>query len=101
MKISLKPGWESKVFTITPRVYLFSSNTKWFIDPTFDEMQRLGHFKYTISHTLFDFPVFIVWKTDTNEEKKAQADMNISKLNNLIIYNTYSLPLQLEIIANI
>lgn len=49
----------------------------------------------------FSFPVFVVWKTIANVERKSQAIVDIHKSNNLIIPNAYSLPLQSEIIANV
>ena len=101
MKVHLKPGWETKVSTIKPRVYPLGINSKRLVDKTFDELQRLGHLKYTTSHTLFSFPVFVIWKTAANDEKKGRAVVDIQKLNDLVIPNTYPLPLQSEIIANV
>ena len=58
-----------KVSDIKPRVYLLDINSKRLVDEIFDELQRLGRLKYTISHTLFSFPVFVIWKTTANGEK--------------------------------
>lgn len=100
MKVHLKPGWESKVSAIKPRVYPLGINNKRLIDETFDELQRLGHLKYIICPTPFSFPVFVIWKTAANSKKKGQAVVDIRKLNNLVIPDAYPLPLESEIIAN-
>ncbi len=60
MKVHLKPGWETKVSSIKPRVYLLGIEAKRLVDETFDEMQCLGRLKYITSHTPFSFPVFVV-----------------------------------------
>ena len=101
MKVHLKPGWETKVSAVKPRVYLLDINSKRLVDGTFNELQRLGCLKYTTSHTPFSFSVFIIWKTAANSEKKGRAVVDIRKLNDLVIPNTYPLPLQSEIIANV
>lgn len=97
----LKPGWEIKVSTIKLRVYLLGIEAKCSVDKTFDKMQRLGRFKYTILYTLFSFSIFIVYKTNTKREKKRRAIVNICKLNDLVIRDAYLLPLQSDIITSI
>ena len=101
MKVHLKPGWETKVSAIKPRLYLLGINSKRLVDETFDELQRLGRLKYTTSHTLFSFLVFVIWKTVANGEKKGRVVVDIWKLNDLVIPNTYPLLFQSEIIANV
>ena len=101
MKVHLKPGWETKVSAIKPRVYPLGINSKRLVDKTFNELQRLGRLKYTTSHTSFSFPVFVIWKTAANGEKKGQAVVDIRKLNDLVIPDAYLLPFQSEIIANV
>lgn len=64
-------------------------------------MQRLGHFKYTTSHTLFSFSIFVVYKTNAKRERKKRAIVDIRKLNNLVILDTYPLSLQSDIIASV
>ena len=66
IKVHLKPGWETKVSAIKPRVYPLGINNKWLVDETFDKLQGLGRLKYTTSHMLFSFPVFVIWKTAAN-----------------------------------
>ena len=101
MKVHLKPGWESKVSAIKPRVYPLGIDNRRLVDETFDELQRLGRLKYTTSPTPFSFPVFVIWKTAANGEKKGRAVVDIRKLNDLVIPNAYPLSLQSEIIANV
>ena len=43
----------------------------------------------------------MVWKIAVNEEKNGWAIVNIRKLNDLVISDTYPLPLQSKIIANV
>lgn len=71
------------------------------VNKIFDKMQRLKHFKFTNSHTLFSFLVFMVWKITSNKEKKSRKMINIRKFNELIIPSAYLLPLQLKIIINV
>lgn len=101
MKVHLKPGWETKVSTIKPRVYLLGIKAKRLFDKTFDKMQRLGYLKYTTSHTLFSFLVFVIYKTKSKSKKKRHAVVDICQLNALVILDAYSLLLQSDIIASI
>lgn len=69
MKVHLKPGWETRILTIKPRVYLLGIEARCLVDKTFDEMHRLGRLKYTTSHTAFSFFVFVVYKINAKREK--------------------------------
>lgn len=64
-------------------------------------MYCLGYLKYTISHTPFSFPVFVVYKTNAKGERKRRTIVNICKLNNLITSDAYFFPLQSDIIASV
>ena len=101
MKVSLKPGWEAKVSAIKPRIYPLGNKARQLVDETFDEMHRLGRLKFTTGHTLFSFPVFVVWKLDADGRRKSRAVVNIQKLNDMVLSDSYPLPLQSEIIANV
>lgn len=57
-----------------------------------DEMQRLGQLKYKIKYIFLSFPVFVVYKTNANREKKVGAMVNIQKLNDLVNPDVYLLP---------
>lgn len=101
MRVYLKPGSETKVSNIKPRVYLLGIKAKHLVDKIFDKMQRLGRLKYTTSHTLFRFPVFVVYKTNVKRERKVYAVVNIRKLNDLVIPDVYFFLLQSNIIVSI
>lgn len=94
MKIHLKSRWELKVLTIRPRVYYLGINANQFVNETFDEIQHFGCFKFTSFYMFFSFLIFIISKTAVNNKKKTQIVVNIGKFNNLVIFNTYFLPLQ-------
>lgn len=97
----LKPGWEKKVSAIKPKVYLLGIKAKRLLDETFDKMQCLGCLRYTTSHTLFSFSMFVIYKTNAKRERKGRAVVDIRKLNDLVISEAYPLPLQSDIIASI
>lgn len=101
MKVLLKPGLESRVASIKPRVYPLGNNSKSLVNKTFDEMQCLGRLKFIDSYTPSSFPVFVVWKTTSNGKRKSCAVVDIRKLNELVIPDAYPLPLQSEIIVNV
>ena len=99
MKVHLKPGWESKVSAIKPRVYPLGNNSRRVVDEIFDEMHRQGRLKFTTNLTPFSSPVFVVWKPDGDKKKKGRAVVDIRKLNEMVLPDSYPLPLQSEIIA--
>lgn len=101
MKVHLKPGWESKVSAIKPRVYPLGNDSRRVVNETFDEMHRQGRLKFTTDLTPFNFPVFVVWKPDGDGKKKGRAVVDIRKLNEMVLSDSYPLPLQSEIIANV
>lgn len=101
MKVPLKPGWEIKISAIKPKVYPLGNKACQIVDETFDKMYRFGRLKFTSEHILFSFPVFVVWKLDAEGKRKSRAVVDIQKLNNMVFSNSYPLPFQSEIIANI
>ena len=101
MKVLLKPSWETKVFTIKPRVYPLSNKNWQVVDKIFDEMHRLGRLKFTTEHNPFSFPLFVVWKANAKNKRKSRVVIDIRKLNEMMLPDSYPLPLQLEIIANV
>lgn len=56
---------------------------------------------YTQTYTPFSFQVFVVWKPEPNGSRKSRAVVDIRMLNNLVVPDSYPLPLQSEIIANV
>ena len=101
MKVSLKPGWETKVSAIKPRFNPLGNDAQHLVHDTFDKIHRQGRLKFTTNPTPFSFPVFVVWKSDSDGKRKGRAVVNIRKLNDLVLPDSYPLPLQSEIIANV
>ena len=101
MKVPLKPGWEAKVSAIKPKVYPLGNKACQLVDKTFDKMHHLGRLKFTTEHTPFSFFVFVVWKLDAESKRKGRVVVDIQKLNDMVLPDSYSLPLQSEIIANV
>lgn len=90
-----------RVSAIKPRVYLLGNEACQLVDKTFDKMHRLGRLKFTTEHTLFSLPIFVIWKNDAKGKRKGRAIIDIQKLNKMVLSDSYPLPLQSEIIANI
>lgn len=101
MKVPLKPGWESRVSAIKPRVYPVGNDFCRVVDETFDKMYCQSRLKFITNLTPFSFPVLIVWKPDADGKKKGRAVIDIRKLNEMVFPDSYLLPLQSEIIANV
>lgn len=101
MTVLLKPGWELKILTIKLRVYPVSNEARHIIDNTFDEMHKQSRLQYTTEPTSFNFLVFIVYKTNVQGKNKGRTVVDIQMLNYLVLSDSYSLPLQSEIIANV
>ena len=101
MRVPLKPGWETKVSAIKPRIYPLGNNARQLVDDTFNEMHKQGHLEFTTNPTPFSFPVFVIWKSDSDGKKKGRAVVDMRKLNDLVLPDSYPLPLQSEIIANV
>lgn len=57
-------------------------------------MYKQSRLEYTIDLTLFNFLVFVIYKTDSHNKKKGRVVIEIQKLNNLILPDFYSLSLQ-------
>lgn len=64
-------------------------------------MYKQGRLKYITDPTPFSFPVFVIYKIDSHGKRKGRAVVDIRKLNNLVLPDSYPLLLQSEIIANI
>lgn len=66
----------------------------------FDKLHCQGRLKFNTKHTPFSFSVSIVWKTDIKGKKKGRVVVDIQKLNEIVLPDSYPLLVQLEIIAN-
>lgn len=101
MTMLLKPGWESMVSAIKPRIYPLGNEARWVINETFDKMHKQGRLEYTTDLIPFSFSVFVIYKTDLHSKRKGYAVIDIRKLNKFILPDSYPLPLQSEIIAGV
>ena len=99
--IPLKPSWESNVSAIKPQIYPLGNKARRVVNNTFDEMYKQGRLEYTTDLTPFSFPVFIIYKTNLHDKRKCRVVVDIRKLNNLVLPDSYPLPLQSKIIANV
>ena len=100
MRIPLKPGWEEKVDG-SAKTYPLGEKDRKVIDKTFDELHDQGRLEWTAESTPFSYPVFVVWRTLPNGERKGRAVVDIRKLNEITQPDTYPLPLQSDIIATV
>lgn len=101
MIVLLKPSWKLKVSFIKLHIYLLGNEVWQVIDNMFSKIHKQGCLEYTIDPTFFSFLVFIIYKTDSHNKRKSHAVIDIRKLNNLVLFNSYSLLLQSKIIAKI
>ena len=64
-------------------------------------MHKQSRLQYTTDPTPFSFPVFVVFKSDHQGKRKGRAVVDIHRLNKLVLLDSYPLPLQSKIIANV
>ena len=83
------------------KVYPLGLKDREVIDKTFDELHRQERLDFTKEPTLFSYPVFVIWKTLPNGERKGRAVVDIRGLNDLIVPDAYPVPLQGEIISSL
>ena len=94
MPINLKPDAELK----SARVYPVGLKDRAVIDKIFDKMHADGKMTWTDQPTSFSFPVFVVWR-DTANGPKGRAVIDIRGLNKVTELDTYSMPLQSDLIS--
>lgn len=101
MRVPLKDDWQARLANIKPKVYPLEVEARALVDKTFDKLQQQGRLVYTQGHTLFSFPVFVIWKPRPHGIRKRQAVVDIRRLNELVVPDAYFLPLQSDIIASV
>lgn len=101
MTVLLKLGWESKLSAIKPRIYPLNNKAWQVVNDTFDEMYKQGRLEYTTDPTLFSFLVFVIYKTDLHSKRNGRAVIDIRKFNELVLRDSYPLPLQSELLAGV
>ena len=102
MKITLRDDWQSRLPSGNrAKIYPLGIKAREVIDKTFDEMHRQGRLEFTTQATPFSYPVFVVWKTLPDGERKGRGVIDIRGLNDLIVQDVYPVPLQSEVIARL
>ena len=102
MKIPLRSDWESRVKARTnAKVYPLGLKDREVVNKVLDELYDKERVEWTTQATPFSYPVFVVWKTLANGDKKGRAVVDIRGLNELIIPDAYPVPLQSEVIASL
>ncbi len=94
MTIPLKNNWQYKIADMKPKVDPPGHKLRKRVDNTFDELQALGLLVFTKSHICFSIPVFVVWKSTLKGKRKRKAVINIRKLNDMVVSDSYPFPLQ-------
>ena len=69
------------------------------VDKIFDKLYAQRRLEYTIQPTSFCYPVFVVQKTLADATSHGRPVVDNRKLNQVLIWDAYSLPPQSEIIA--
>lgn len=91
MKVYFKSKCEAKISAIKPRVYPLRNDFCRVVNKTFDKMHRQGRLNFTTNCSPFSFPVFVVRKPNGNGKKKSRVVVDIKKLNEMILPNSYAL----------
>ena len=81
------------------KVYPLGAKDRALVDKTFDELHTADKMSWTNESTPFSYPVFCVWKTNADGERKGRPVIDIRDLNTITQPNAYPLPLQDEIIV--
>ena len=100
MKLSLKSDWESRIKNKT-KVYPLGLRDREVVDKTFDQLHDQGRLSFTEQPTPFSYPVFVVWKNTPDGQRKGRAVVDIRGLNELLVPDTYPVPLQSEVISRL
>ena len=103
LQIFLKKNWKKKVIKLLKWIYSLNKKAHQLIDEKFDELHHQEQMKWSTQSTLFNFSVFIIWKTviqsDSTVKWKKHIVVNIWDLNWISQLNFYFLSLQTDIIS--
>jgi len=72
------------------RIYPLGLRDREVVDKTFDELQRQDRIAWTERETPFSYPVFVVWKTLENGERKGRVVVDIRGLNAVTIPDAHT-----------
>ena len=100
MRISLKSDWERHV-TKKAKVYSLRLRNRQLVNDIFDKLHKIDKLSWITKFTLFNYSLFCVWKTASNEERKSRVVVDIRDLNVITQFDVYSLSLQFDIIQMI
>lgn len=85
------------------RVYPLGTKDKQVVDEVFDKLHTQGRLSWTDSvgtgSTPFSYPVFVVWKTLSDERRQGRPVVDIRGLNKLAQNDVHPVPLQSDIIT--
>ena len=98
MRIPMKDGWQDCARG-QAKIYPLGIKDKQVVDETFDELHRQGRLEWTAHSTPFSYPVFVVYKTTTDGQRKGRAVVDIRGLNHQTLPDAYPIPLQTDIIS--
>ena len=104
MPIPLRHDWQDKL--PPPKIYPAGARDREVIDKAFDPLQAAGKLEFTKHPTPFSFPVFVVWKKvvepkSGEEVDKPRAVVDIRGLNKIAVPDSYQVPLQADLFANL
>lgn len=100
MEVPLKEGWENRL--PKPHVYRVSPKDRECIDRTFDPLREAGKLSPATGHTPSAYPVFVVWKTVTDQngqtKEKGRVVIDLRGVNKEVVPDLYPIPIQEDII---
>lgn len=100
MKFSLRDNWQDRI-SDKVKVYLLDLKDKEVVNKTFDELYQQERLKWTRQLISFRYSVFVVWKTNRDDERKERVVVNIRDLNELLLSDAYSISLQVDVIKRL
>ena len=100
ISIILKSDWTSRIKT--NRIYSLEYENRTFIDIIFDKLHEKNKMEWSKKPTLFDYFVFVIWKTSHKNDKsieKKRVIIDIRDLNEIIVNDAYSMSTQTDVIV--
>lgn len=79
------------------KIYSLSAKDRDIVNKTFNNLHAQNKTFWISQLTLFEHSVFVIWKADLIEKRKRKVVINIRDLNKIIVLNSYSMLLQIDI----
>jgi hypothetical protein len=102
MSIDLKSNWADRIkFN---KIYLLNSNERVIMNDTFDNLHVKEKMKWFTKSTLFDYSIFVTYRTIMKNDKltrKDRAVVDIKDLNAITVSDAYSMSAQTNITTTI